>query len=342
MGFGDVSYLLTERETPDGFLLGQVVGHMSAHLAERVAVFGEVSATARSTAFFVEIERLILRYDFADALKLSIGRYHTPVSYWNDAFHHGLWLQTSVARPQMIRFGGQLIPVHFVGALLEGSFPTSGLGFGYSLGAGNGRGEIIARGGDAGDENGRAALLASLRARPSAILGLEVGAGVYQDRISNGTDPDVDELILTAHVAWERETPELMGEYARLRHRRSDGLDPAVFSDAFYVQVGYRLPGAASALKPYGRVERVEVPDEAPLLGGLGLGYQGTIVGVRYDFSPLVALKIEGRSERFDGEDRVNSLVIQGSFAVPGTGMATPSMVRVGPSPLGSTLGRSR
>jgi hypothetical protein len=325
MGFGDIRYLLTEREAADGFLIGQAVGHMSAHLAERVAVFGEASATARSTGFMIELERLILRYDFADALKLSVGRYHTPISYWNDAFHHGLWLQTSVARPQMIRFGGQLIPVHFVGGLVEGSFPASGLGLGYALGFGNGRGDIVSRGGDAGDVNGRTALLANVHSRPASLFGLRLGGGVYSDRATPAAGPEVDELILTAHGAFERETPEVMAEYARLRHRLSDASGPAVSSDAFYVQLGYRLPGVGGAFKPYGRLEHVEVPETAPLIGALGLSYSALLLGVRYDFSPLTALKVEGRSERFDGADRVHSLVVQGSFAIPGSGvMAAP------------------
>lgn len=319
MGFGDIIYLVTERDTPDGFFLGQAVGHMNAHLTERVAVFGEASVTARPTGFTVEVERLILRYDFRDALKVSVGRYHNPVSYWNDAYHHGLWLQTSVARPQMIRFGGQLIPVHFVGALAEGTFPASSLGFGYSLGFGNGRGDNLARGGDAGDVNGNAAVLANLRARPRALPGVEVGVGAYLDRAAPAAGPEVDERILTGYAVWEGTREEIMVEYARLRHESADGSGPAVSSDALYAQVAYRLPVAADAVKPYLRVERIEVPGSNPLLGGLGLGYRGWIAGVRYDFSTLAALKVEGRSERFAGEDRVSSLVVQGSFAIPGS-----------------------
>lgn len=318
MGFGDVSYLVTERDAPDGFFLGQVVGHMNAHLAERVAVFGEISVTARATGFALEVERLILRYDFRDAFKVSVGRYHNPVSYWNDAYHHGLWLQTSVARPEMIRFGGRLIPVHFVGGLVEGSFPASSMGLGYSLGIGNGRGENLARAGDAGDVNGHTALLGSVRARPAALHGVEIGAGAYLDRGIPAAGPEVDERILTAYAVWDRESPEVMVEYARLRHEPADGSGPAVSGDAFYAQVAYRLTGAAAAAKPYVRAERIEVPGSNPLLGGLGLGYRGWIAGVRYDFSTLAALKVEGRSERFAGGSRVSSLVVQGSFAIPG------------------------
>jgi len=39
---------------------------------------------------------LLIRYDYNDFFKLSFGRYHTPINYWNTAFHHGLWLQTTI------------------------------------------------------------------------------------------------------------------------------------------------------------------------------------------------------------------------------------------------------
>ncbi len=97
---------------------------------------------------------MILRFDQSDRLKVSFGRYHTPINYWNTAFHHGQWLQTTIARPEMIQFGGRLLPVHFVGALVEGSVPAQGWNLNYKAGLGNGRATAISRGGDAGDVNG--------------------------------------------------------------------------------------------------------------------------------------------------------------------------------------------
>ena len=38
-------------------------------------------------------------FDKSDRLKVSFGRYHTPINYWNTAFHHGQWLQTTISRP---------------------------------------------------------------------------------------------------------------------------------------------------------------------------------------------------------------------------------------------------
>jgi hypothetical protein len=79
---------------------------------------GELSLTARSdagtgtppaTGFNAEVERLIIRYDFNDYFKVSFGRYHTPINYWNTAFHHGQWLQTTASRPETTQFGGSFI-----------------------------------------------------------------------------------------------------------------------------------------------------------------------------------------------------------------------------------------
>ena len=52
-----------------------------------------------------------------------------------------------------MQFGGRFIPVHFVGALVEGVAPSGGWNINYQAGIGNGRGNVISRAGDAGDNN---------------------------------------------------------------------------------------------------------------------------------------------------------------------------------------------
>ena len=73
---------------------------------------------------------------------MSFGRYHTPINWWNTAFHHGQWLQTTISRPEMTQFGGRFIPVHFVGALVEGNAPAAGWNVNYQAGIGNGLGKL--------------------------------------------------------------------------------------------------------------------------------------------------------------------------------------------------------
>ena len=191
MGFGDFNYLVTELDRQAGFRMGQMVGHVVADIDDRFTFFGEVSLTGKDAGYSIEVERALVRYDFSDEFKISAGRFHTPVGYWNTAFHHGSWLQTSVARPEMIKFGSHFMPTHFVGLIAEGAIPVSSLGLGsasslglsYRVGLGNGRAENIARAGDAGDFNDRRAWLARVQSRPVSIVGLEVGATFYSDRL---------------------------------------------------------------------------------------------------------------------------------------------------------------
>lgn len=320
MIFGDVAYEASERDREEGFLVGQMVGHANATLSERVTVFTEVSATARSDGYALEIERAILRYDVSDALKLSLGRYHTPNSYWNTAFHHGLWLQTSTARPEPVRFGSLFLPTHFVGIQAEGRLPVPALGLNYAVGVGNGRDASLTRGGDAGDANGHRAFSASLFARPPEPFGLRVGGGVHFDRGTPDVGPGVSERILSVHAVWESDGPEVLAEYARARHQARAPASGEGHTEGAYVQVAYRLQGAARTLKPYLRREWLEVGAADPLLAGRLDDYRAWLGGLRWDFAPTTALKAELRSERVGDADPAATFVVQASFAIPNLG----------------------
>jgi hypothetical protein len=314
--FGDITYRASKRSDSQGFLIGQLVGHGNARLSERLVFFGELSASARDNGYQIEVERAILRYDFADELKLSAGRYHTPVSYWNTAYHHGLWLQTSVARPEIIRIGGTFLPVHFVGALLEGTFSSTVASLTYAAGVGNGRGTTISRGGDAGDVNSNRATVFNLGLRPRALTGLGLGGSLYNDAVPLETG-DVDERILTGHVVWDHGAPEIIAEYAAVRH--DDAAGEATTSDGFYIQAGLRLPGALWRLKPYGRFETMDIAIGDAVFAAELPDYEAVIGGLRWDFESLATLKAEFRREQAAGADRLNSLYLQAALVIPST-----------------------
>jgi hypothetical protein len=305
-GFADIDFSAQKRTAgARGFTEGQLALHLAAGLSPRVNFFGEVSLTPRvdagsgtppASGYNVEVERLLIRFDHSDRLKFSVGRYHTPVSYWNTAFHHGSWLQTTISRPEMIEFGSRFIPVHFVGALFEGSTPAKGATFGYQAGIGNGRGSVLSRAGDAGDANARPAGLATFWVRPDRFYGLQFGGAFYADRVSTTGMPEFNEQITSAHVVWERETPEVIAEVTRVRHEGVAG-GPVTASHAFYVQAAYRLPDPAHLWKPYLRFEHIGIPSDDVLFAGIRV-LDGTTVGVRYDVTTYAALKGEFRSRR--------------------------------------------
>jgi hypothetical protein len=311
LGFGDITY-----SDADGFAIGQAVAHVAASLSSSLSVFGEFSLTARDTGYSTEAERLLVKYEFSDLFKFSTGRYHTPIGYWNSAYHHGTWLQTTVSRPRMVKFGSEIVPIHFVGALVEGKVPRNALGLSYMAGIGNGRHANIARAGDSGDINGNRAWMLQLNIQPQRYYGLNAGVGYYRDKVSPPGQPEVNEGIFSGYVAWAREAPEVIIEYVHSNHELVAQSSISGNVDAWYAQFAWRLAGAQRQWKPYVRFERDRIDPSDPLLGTRGLDYDGGIVGLRWDFDPHAALKAEYRNEEFDNGGRENSFRLQISFVV--------------------------
>lgn len=324
-GFSDFNFSSTDAPgAKSGFNEGQFVLHISSALSSRVSYFGEVSMTARTdagtgspavTGFNVEVERSIIRFDQSDYFKISFGRYHTPINYWNTEFHHGAWLQTSISRPEMAQFGGRFIPVHFVGALVEGAVPAAGLNLNYNVGVGNGRGTIISRDGDAGDSNSNKAWLATLFIKPDKLYGLQTGGSVYHDKVTLPNGKDTYELITAGHLVWAKENPEFIAEFANINHEPAGG-SHETNSQAFYAQVAYRLPSWGRLWKPYYRYEFIHAPATDPVFSVQGFpNLSGSTFGVRYDISTFAAIKGEYRNiRRTPGVPNTNGAFFQTSF----------------------------
>ena len=313
-GFADADFSATDQHgSISGFSLGQFDLHFASALSQKVSYFGETTFTANATgAYDLQVERSIIRYDYNDYFKISFGKYHTPIGYWNTAFHHGAWLQTTITRPEMVRIGGTLTPVHFVGFLAEGAIPSGPLGLNYNVGVGNGRSTTISRAGDAGDNNNNRAWVANIFARPPALYGLQFGASVYRDKITLADGRNFREWITGAHLVWTKERPEFLAEFENWNHRQVlTNLESN--SQAFYVQVGYRLPQLERTLKPYYRFEYIHNP-----LSELVFTNQDLVestAGVRFDITNYAAFKAEYRHiERQSTFPHVNGLFLQTAF----------------------------
>jgi hypothetical protein len=193
----------------------------------------------------------------------------------------------------MTQFGGSFIPVHFIGTLLEGAAPAGGLNLNYNVGLGNGRGQVIGRGGDAGDINNNRAWLVNMFIKPNLPYGLQVGGSVYRDEINPLTGPIAREWIQSAHIVWQKENPELIAEFANVNHKPVIG-SQSWNSQAWYAQVAWRLPIFERVLKPYYRFEQIHVPRADALFRAVPT-FSGSTAGMRYDFSSLAAFKLEYR-----------------------------------------------
>jgi len=93
------------------------VGLMYTQAGERFRFHAELQVTDEEH----EVERLQFGWQAGEATRVWLGRVHTPGSYWNTQYHHGQFLQTSIARPSIDAYedGGGVLPMHLSGVLIE-------------------------------------------------------------------------------------------------------------------------------------------------------------------------------------------------------------------------------
>lgn len=87
-----------------------------------------------------ELERFQLGWQVGEENIGWLGRFHSPGRYWNQVYHHGQYLQTSISRPVTDQFEDDagFIPSHVSGLMLESSIrpeTTAGYEFALSVGA---------------------------------------------------------------------------------------------------------------------------------------------------------------------------------------------------------------
>ncbi len=126
------------------FALGELDLFMVSHLADNVSFLSELvieSEIDNETA--VELERIFVKYTVSDRFWLSVGRHHTALGYWNEAFHHGLLLQPTDRAPTGTPLGRARAgssPCTRSGLAMGGRVFRGPWGVEYAANIGNGRG----------------------------------------------------------------------------------------------------------------------------------------------------------------------------------------------------------
>src|SRR5438477_780437 len=176
--FGDVSLLKLSHEEP-GFSIGPLGFQVAAHLAEGLVGRTEFAMEFQDGDTVVDVERAYLEYKTAHWM-FAAGRTHAELGYWNNAFHHGRWLQLTIDRPHVLRFedDGGMLPVHQVGVTAVYGPMRGDAGLEIGLGLGNGHGRALDAIQTGGDNNRAKSVLLRLGAvgigHPALRFGLNV------------------------------------------------------------------------------------------------------------------------------------------------------------------------
>jgi hypothetical protein len=145
-GFGELDYKVLDQRTPELGTYGFVPGShgnfytgdfdllLTSRINDKASVLSEIAFGEQDAQKFgVDLERVLFKYDYNDYLRMSFGRYHTGIGYYNTAFHSGSWLQTTADRPLVMEFAddGGVLPTQAVGVSFTGSIPSGKLGLNY-------------------------------------------------------------------------------------------------------------------------------------------------------------------------------------------------------------------
>ncbi len=294
---------------------------ITSALSERLSILSEIVFEALDeNEFDIEVERLILKYRYSDALSIEGGRFLTSLGFWNTKYHHGEWLQTSIDRPEILNFEGDdgILPLHGVGVALKGAFYAEALAVDYALEVANGRGPTPDDAQRKLDANDKKSLNLSFGLEPSSVPGLRLGGGIYLDDIPRNGDPaagslheELDERITSVYCAYEHSYWEAMGEYFFIQHEGT-GIDAD--SSGWYLQVGRRF----ADFVPYLRLDAAHLDDQDPYFGVTD-DTSTVALGVRYDPVRWLALTLQYERTEIDApagdpNGRTDTIVLQATF----------------------------
>jgi hypothetical protein len=327
-GFGEVNYKVLDQRQPELGTFGFVPGSagnfytgdfdlfLTSRINDKASVLSEiVMGEGDAQRFGVDLERVLLKYDYDDHLKLSFGRYHTGIGYYNTAFHSGKWLQTTADRPLIMEFSndGGLLPTQAVGVSVTGLIPSGKLGLNYifEYGSSDTIRPDIDGGGAVDDENNGNHVVLGLFVRPDTVPGLQVGGSFYHDKISDSTASSAarqGQTIVNAHVVYVGHGFESLNEGFLIR-LVSDQNGAASNMPAFYSQLSKRF----GHIRPFVRYQYVNMNENKSIFDDVGLRY-GPSFGARYDFNDNIAFKLQLDHTVRKGEPNLNGLQTQLAF----------------------------
>ena len=310
--FGDTSLSIARPVAPGRYLsfaLGAQDLLLKGELGNHIVATTEIAIEPHDPSVVVDVERFNVRWQ-SDLFFVEAGRTHTLFGYWNNAYHHGTWLQPAIERPRWVAFedDGGILPVHWVGLDLGARLNVGSGRLNLFASVGNSRGKIVDDVRNSGDYQSLKAFHVAaefvgihwpeLRAGVSAIFG-QIPAQPVAIRPSL-PDRSINETIGGAYVACARFPLILLSEGYLVDHE-SHGTHWTTYG-------GFGLLGYAfGRFTPYGEVERVAhrggqdpffTPDPTAT-DSLSFDTIKGIGGLRVDLSDWTAIKAEYRYTRF-------------------------------------------
>jgi hypothetical protein len=234
-GFADVGANFSGNRGNKGFFDGSLDFYLTPQLSANVKSVIELVFEHGKTngQLAADLERLQVGYAFNNATTVWLGRFHTPLGYWNTAFHHGQQLQTSVLRPQMIDFedAGGVIPVHTVGVWGTGAVHAGNGRLSYDIFGGNSpsiNANVLDPNNSGKAQPGYSAGFNLGYLFGGSADGLKTGIHAYRAVVRDDAANVARVNILGGYAALDSPAWELIAEYYAFRNRDLSGAPTAV------------------------------------------------------------------------------------------------------------------
>jgi hypothetical protein len=296
--------------------MGQLNLLLTSRLTDRAYFLAETYFTNpdNNTQAYM-LTRANVQYSVSRLVNFRVGQVHTSVGYWNQIYHHGSYVQTTVSRPEIFRYDRAYLPIHSVGVELFGGVEADAFDLSYTLGVFNGRGKVPPAVNRVKDDNEEKGLAVLINLSPHAVDGLTVGVTFYNDTIPPNPDlatrtESIGERIIGGAVIYKTNRFELLGELFDIYH--DDHTSGQVFDSlGWYGQVSY----VAASVTPYYRFDVLNFGGADPYYSPNVIDVHKHTLGARWDFMPWNALKVEYGLFNYQDVEDEHLLSLNLSFA---------------------------
>jgi len=293
------------------FALGLMDLFITSQISHHFSYLSEVGfeADPAVNGIGVDLERAQISFTPNDKFSISAGRTHAMLGYYNTAFHHGTWFQTTIDRPHIFEFedSGGPLPIHNVGVSAMGKVPSGKLGLHWFAELGNGKQtysleSTVTPANVLADHTGKSTNI-GLLARPEKLDGLQAGFDWYQASLvpvvallpgfgtpafafPNAVDY-YKQNIFIGHIVYIQPKFEFMLEDAEMRDLPRGSVKP------LYTSGGYaQISKVFGVVRPYARFQWLNPNFKDPNNAWAGR-WVGPNAGVRWDINAFIALKLE-------------------------------------------------
>ncbi len=332
--FGDIRYLSSNQDSAtQGFMLGGFDLYASHQIGDKTHAFVEYVMESDGNSIITDVERLFVSRTFNDKFTLAAGRFHTPIGYWNNVYHHGALLQDTVDRPNFLDFEdgtNAILPTHTVGLMANGKFYAGRVSYDLAIGNGTSINTDIPAGSrelevnNASDPNKSKAIALHLGFEPENSwikLGL---SGVFNHIPESGETPYlgvakggtlVAQKILGLDAKFEMNKFDALAEIYSFANDNKTAGGEKNSATAYFIQAGYRIVDRWKIVYRYENVDFESSDEYFKLLQREK--YRQNLVALRVDVDDSNALKIEVDRQDNDVSDDETRVIMQWEFLIP-------------------------